>query len=120
MNTKRVGGLLALALLGVTVAADAGGVAHATMPGENGKIAFRRYLDDDRSMGVVFVANADGTGARRVTQAARGVVDDQPDWSPDGSLLVFSRCLPAKPCAIFTVKADGTGLKHVSPPSGKG
>jgi TolB protein len=120
MNTKRVGGLLALALLVVTVAAEAGGVAQATTPGKNGKIAFRRYLDEDHSTGVVFVANADGTEARQITQTARGVVDDQPDWSPDGSLLVFSRCGADKPCAIFMVKADGTGLKHVSPPSGKG
>ena len=120
MNTKRVGGLLALALLVVTVAAEAGGVAQATTPGTNGKIAFRRYLDEDHTTGVVFVANADGTEARQVTQTTNGVVDDQPDWSPDGSLLVFSRCRPDKPCAIFTVKADGTGLKHVSPPSGKG
>ena len=120
MNIRRVSGLLALALLGVAVAAEVGGGAIATTPGENGKIAFRRYLDEDHSTGVVFVANADGTEARQVTQTARGVVDDQPDWSPDGSLLVFSRCGQDKPCAIFTVKADGTGLKHVSPPSGKG
>jgi TolB protein len=120
MDINRARGLLALALLGVTVAVEAGGVARATTPGKNGKIAFRRYLNDDHSMGVVFVAKADGTGAREVTLAARGSVDDQPDWSPDGSLLVFSRCQPDTPCAIFTVKADGTGLKHVSPPSGKG
>ena len=120
MDTRRVKGLLALALLAVAVMAEVGGGAQATTPGKNGKIAFRRYLNDDHSTGVVFVANADGTEARRVTQATRGVVDDQPDWSPDGSLLVFSRCGQDKPCAIFTVKADGTGLKHVSPPSGRG
>ena len=120
MNTKRVGGLLALALLGVAVAAEAGGVAQATTPGENGKIAFRRYLDDDKSTGAVFVANADGTGVRQITRAARGVVDDQPDWSPDGSVLVFTRYRPDRPTAIFSVKADGTGLKRVSPPPGKG
>ena len=120
MDTRRVSGLPALALLGVAVAAEVGGGAQATTPGTNGKIAFRRYLNDDKSMGVVVVANADGTEARQITQAARDVVDDQPDWSPDGSLIVFSRCAADKPCAIFTVKADGTGLKHVSPPSGTG
>ena len=120
MDIRRVRGLLALALLAVAVTAEVRDGAQATTPGKNGKIAFRRYLNDDHSMGVVFVANADATNARQVTQAARGVVDDQPDWSPDGSLLVFSRCLPGKPCAIFTVKADGTGPKHVSPPSGPG
>jgi Tol biopolymer transport system component len=120
MDIRRVRGLLALALLGVAVTAEVGSSAQATAPGKNGKITFRRYLNDDHSMGVVFVANADGTDARQVTQAARGVVDDQPDWSPDGSQLVFSRYAPDKPSAIFTVKADGTGLRRVSPPPGKG
>jgi hypothetical protein len=67
MDINRARGLLAFALLGVTVAVEAGGVARATTPGKNGKIAFRRYLNDDHSMGVVFVAKADGTGAREAT-----------------------------------------------------
>jgi Tol biopolymer transport system component len=40
-------------------------------------------------------------------------VDDQPDWSPDGSLLVFHRS--GTPFAIYTVKPDGSDLNRLSP-----
>jgi TolB protein len=121
MKVRRAGGILALALLAVA-AAEVGGVAEdalATTPGQNGKIAFRRYLNDDHTWGAIFVSNADGTGAHQVTHPKRDVLDDQPDWSPNGSLLVFYRCASTVPCAIYTVKPDGTHLKRLSTPVAK-
>jgi TolB protein len=121
MKVRRAGGILALALVAVA-AVGVGGVAEdalATTPGQNGKIAFRRYFNDDHTWGAIFVTNADGTGTHQVTHPKRDVLDDQPDWSPNGSLLVFYRCASAVPCAIYTVKPDGTHLKRLSTPVAK-
>ena len=103
-----------LVLAGVVVGSVAAEVV--TAPGQNGKIAFRRYFDEGRTWGAVFVSSADGTQARQVTHPPRGVNDDQPDWSANGSLLVFFRC-PGR-CQIHTVRADGTGLKRLTSPTG--
>jgi len=111
--------IVALTLLGVLAAVGTGALvssAHATPPGENGQIAFRRYFNDDHTWGAIFVGNSDGTGVRQVTRPPKGVFDDQPDWSPNGLRLVFFRCAPNTPCAIYTVKPDGTQLKRLSTP----
>jgi len=89
-------------------------LAHATVPGKNGRIAFKRYLDNPRSTGAIFTIDANGKAERQVTKPEPGVVDDQPDWSPNGSLLVFHRS--GSPFAIYTVKPDGSGLTRLSPP----
>jgi TolB protein len=89
-------------------------VASATVPGKNGWIAFKRYLDSSRSTGAIYTVDAQGKGQRQVTRPSRGVVDDQPDWSSDGSLLVFHRT--GTPYAVYTVRADGSELRRLSPP----
>jgi TolB protein len=122
MKARRTAGILALALLGVAAAAEVGGGAQdarATSPGKNGKIAFRRYFDEDHSWGAIFVADADGTAARQITHPPLGVLDDQPDWSPNGTLLVFHRCSPAAPCAIYSVRPDGKQLHRLSAPAAR-
>jgi Tol biopolymer transport system component len=109
--------ILVLALLAVLAAVGVGALvskADATGPGANGKIAFRRYFNDAHTWGAIFVSNADGTGPRQVTRPPRDVFDDYPDWSPNGSSLVFQRS--GRPYAIYTVKPDGSGLTRVSPP----
>jgi TolB protein len=122
MKVGRAGAILAFALLAAVLTVEVGVFArdaHATTPGQNGKIAFRRYFNDDHTWGAVFVSNADGTGVRQVTHPKREVLDDQPDWSPNGSLLVFYRCASTAPCAIYTVEPDGTHLKRLSTPVAK-
>jgi TolB protein len=106
----------------VLAAAVAATASYATAPGKNGRIAFRRYFNGDHSWGAVFTINANGTGERQVTHPPKGVVDDQPDWAPDGSLIAFSRCPKDRACAVYTVHSDGSGLTRVSkpcPPGGK-
>jgi TolB protein len=111
--------VVVLALAAATFAS----VVSATAPGNNGQIAFRRYFDAAHTSGAVFRINADGSGERRTTHPPKGVVDDQPDWSPDGSLITFSRCpkRPESACAIYIVRPDGSRLTRVSacPPGGK-
>lgn len=91
-------------------------VALATVPGKNGRIAFRRYFNSDHTKGAIFTINADGSGEVRVTHPPKGTFDDQPDWAPNGSLLVFARCATDSVCAIYTVQPDGGGLTRLSPP----
>lgn len=109
------GAVLLAALALVSVFLLPGGAA-ATPPGSNGRIAFKGYLDAERTTGAVFTVRPDGTHRRQLTFPASGTVDDQPDWSPDGSLVAFRRCVPDTVCALYTVRADGSGLRRLSAP----
>jgi Tol biopolymer transport system component len=77
--------------------------AAATPPGDNGRIAYKVYLDADLSTSAIFTMRSDGTRTRQITFPQAGTQDDQPDWSPDGSLIAFQRCAPDAACAIYTV-----------------
>ncbi len=72
-------------LLSAAVAAGvAATLAQATVSAssaKNGQIVYRHFHS-------LFVVNADGTGERKLTKPPGGkFVDDQPDWSPDGSTI---------------------------------
>jgi Tol biopolymer transport system component len=68
----------------------------------------------------LFEVRPDGSRLRRLfTPANQGSYD--PDWSPDGSRLVFAA--PANQLGIdqiFTVRADGTRLRRLTDPEGLG
>ena len=118
MNGKPIRGGSTLVLLGVLAAVGIGALvsnAEATAPGKNGGIAFKRYLDSGRSTGAIFTVDASGKAERQVTRPEAGVVDDQPDWSPDGSLLVFERGVPDSPFAIYTRQARWVGPDAAQP-----
>jgi TolB protein len=101
--------LAVLAVLAALVVAAA--AATATAPGQNGQIAFRRYLRSDRTKGAIFIAAPDGSGERQLTRPPAGSSDDFPDVAPNGRLVAFQRC--GVTCGIFTVRADGSGLRRV-------
>lgn len=103
-----------LGVAAIIVVAVAVPTASATLPGKNGRIVFKRYFEPDQ-WAALFTIRSDGRGEKQLTHAARNVTDDQPDWSPDASLIAFTRCAPNAPCAIYTVKPDGSQLKRVSP-----
>jgi TolB protein len=105
-----------LAALGVVFTVAVAAPASATTPGDNGRIAFKGYLDADRSTGAIFTIRPDGTRVRQITFPAVGTVDDQPDWSPNGSLIAFRRCAPDTVCAIYTVRPNGTHLRRLTAP----
>jgi dipeptidyl aminopeptidase/acylaminoacyl peptidase len=72
----------------------------------------------------IWVVDADGSSARRFTISppCGGRFTDtssagcySPDWSPDGSMIVFTRSSPDGGTEnIYIVKADGTGLVQVT------
>jgi Tol biopolymer transport system component len=107
------------AILAATVMAAAAGASlgHATAPAKNGRIAFQRYrLADNPLWAEIFVANADGTGARKITHTPRGAQDSDPDWAPDGSRIVFQRCGPREgECFVWSLNVNGSGERRLSP-----
>ena len=114
---RRLGSAAAagLALLAVAAVCSSAVASSTTAPGRDGSIAFRRYLDDQQTWGAVFTIAPDGTHARQITHPQRGIVDDQPDWAPDGSAVAFTRCPPNSLCHVWTVNSDGTGVAPVGP-----
>jgi TolB protein len=89
--------------------------ALATPPGENGRIAFTRHPGRSDDDGSIFTMAANGRRETRVTTAPAGANDVQPDWSPDGSRLLFERQYDSKPYEVFTVKPDGSELTQIDP-----
>ena len=95
----------------LAVAAAVGGAAHAVAPGKNGKVAFS--ASDGTSI-EIYTANADGTGAKKLTQAPG--LDGTPAWSPDGKRIAFrsQRDFPGAQQTdlgayeIYVMRADGS------------
>jgi Tol biopolymer transport system component len=82
------------------------------------RLAFTRItgMGTDAIRGGIMVMNADGSGAKQLTQAPRQSVDATPTWSPDGSLLAFTRAFLTEDGAlgVFVVAPDGTGIEQVA------
>lgn len=99
-------------VVGITLfgpAAIGGSAAHATVPGKNGRIAF--FLDRGRG-GEIYTIKRDGSGLRRLTHLDGNATD--PDWSPDGTRIVFW----LEDQALYVMNADGSHLHQVTAPGG--
>jgi Tol biopolymer transport system component len=85
---------------------------------DGAQISFDQDAGDSRpTVHGIYVANADGSGARRVTTgiATKKAYDTESQWSPDGTRLAFTRVKNSRQAAIFTVKLDGTDLRQITP-----
>jgi Tol biopolymer transport system component len=92
------------------------GHSAATTPGTNGPIAFERlHFQNSPLWGEIFLMNANGTGVHRLTHPSSGTEDVFPDWSPDGSRIVFERRPPTGAHSIWLVRSDGSGLRRLTP-----
>ena len=113
MRDRLVIGVVALAAVGLA----AGGGAAGTRSGQIAWKGFPRAGDESTS--AIYAANPDGSHRRRLTHAAVGIVDDLPDWSPDGSHIVFERLFkpasnqPKVADEVMRVNADGSGLRRL-------
>ena len=106
----RTFGVLALLLLtllvGVLLAAAGQHRLPAPFgPARNGLVAYS-------SEGDIFVVDP-ATNQRR-SIVADGAIDLNPQWSRDGTQIVFSRMHGAS-VTLFTVRSDGTGLRQITP-----
>jgi hypothetical protein len=72
-------------------------VAHATFPGQNGKIAFNG----------IYTLNADGTGRNDLTPGG------SPAWSPDGNQIAFVTNRDGNN-EIYAMNADGTAQQRLT------
>jgi Tol biopolymer transport system component len=107
------GGMISDTEYGVLVMDDAGsGVRLVAQGGNwpswsiNGRIAFSKD-------GAIWTVNPDGSGLLRATSVASGEYDGFPQWSRDGSKLVFIHIVPAdnpygRDFDVVTIRADGT------------
>jgi Tol biopolymer transport system component len=101
--------------------------AWGTAPGANGDLVFRRYFDDSHTWGAIFTTTTSGRNVRQLTHPPKGVLDNVPDWSPDGRHIAFQRVDPngcgpgCETDDIWVVTDDAKSLLRVaSDPAGKG
>jgi Tol biopolymer transport system component len=89
-----------------------GDVEPAYSPGGT-MIAFARDQadDDDAMFGDIFVMQANGTGIKRLTATSTG--DSYPDWTPDGSRIVFFSYRTGNG-DIYSMKIDGTDVRRLT------
>jgi Tol biopolymer transport system component len=90
--------------------------ASATTPGENGRIAFRRYFDVAKSWGALFSVNPDGRQERQITHPPRGVGDSNPDVSPNGRWVAYEKKWQLRDTrgAIFRIRMNGTHRENLT------
>ena len=105
-------------ILGTVSAAAAIGAlsAQATAPGTNGELVFRRYFDATHHSGAIFTVAPNGARVRQITHPARGVLDNVPDWSPDGMRIAFQRVDPngcGKGCETDEILVVARGAKSI-------
>ena len=86
-------------------------IAYTSVRDHNGRTCFEECTPS----GEIYVANADGSNARRLT---RSKADDQmPTWSPDGRSIAFvsDRSDPQlHDSEIYVMRADGSGLHRIT------
>ena len=73
------------------------------------KIAFTSIRDGSQE---IWVMNADGSNQRRITQGLDKCWG--PQWSPDGSKILFYSGADGSAGNIYVVKPDGTGLVQLT------
>jgi hypothetical protein len=90
--------------------------AHATVPGNNGLIAYTKI---EKGARVIYALNSNLRARKRLTDPALNA--DYPVWSPDGSKIAFI----ADPCdclseQLWVMNADGSGARMLAPDAGTG
>jgi TolB protein len=72
----------------------------------------RRNFHAPGGVSALFLVHPDGTGLHQLTRW--GLSADQPDWSPDGTMIVFVNT-EALPLAsdLYTIQPDGSGLRLI-------
>jgi Tol biopolymer transport system component len=99
--------------------------ARPTPPGENGRITYRIYFNAKHTWGAIFTMDPDGSDTVQVTDPRHGVLHTEPDWSPSGQWITYTRVPrgglltgyptpPGKGNHIFIIRPDGTGRRDLT------
>jgi len=90
--------------------------AWAAWSADGKQIVFNEFPPPD-GVAQVWAMNSDGTNQHSVF-AEQEYSENRPSFSPDGTNVVFARCLllvgDGDTCAIYTVGVDGEGLKAIT------
>jgi TolB protein len=119
-----------------TVKLDGSGLQQITPPGMNvngcngswspqgNEILFSAHVPDSGYRSTIWVVHSDGSGLRQIPVPGCGGLFSSPtsincsgvpNWSPDGTKIVFSRFSAATGQSdLYTVNADGSGLFQVT------
>src|SRR5215467_5166636 len=110
---RAVAALRALAVAATLTAAGLTVTASPTVaagPPAAGRIAFWDFVT-----GQIYAVNPDGTGLAQLTHESQGISAQGPDWSPDGSRMLFARVnLSNFVGRIWIMNADGTGQRRLA------
>ncbi len=82
-------------------------------PDGNRIVFYHTVTTSPVATGHIYIMNADGKGLRDLSGSAGGASDSDPDWSPDGSRIVFVRTPRARPPEIWVMNADGSGARRL-------
>jgi TolB protein len=108
MRADFVISVASMILIPVGLASAQPALSSPTTP--EGRIVWGTFVN---GTGDIYVMEADGSGQHSLTSGPDG--DWSPAWSPDGSMIAFSRN-----SQIWTMRADGSDLTQVTSPPVRG
>jgi TolB protein len=110
----------ALLLTAAVVTVGAVPASGGSYPGTNGLIVFTRQTITDGLVENIWTIDPT-TGVETQLTSDPEALDEQPEWSPDGTRIAFSRDeLSSSGAEIWVMNADGSDPHQVSPDPGGG
>jgi TolB protein len=87
---------------------------------DGARLVLEGFNENEPGLNGIYVVRAsDGGGLVRLTHNPYNTGDSYPQYSPDGTRVVFMRTKPGVnpdgAGAVFVVNADGTGLRRITP-----
>lgn len=89
-------------------------LAQATFHGRNGRIAFRRYFNDAHTHGAIFTMKPDGTRQFQLTHPAPHILSTEPDWSPKGWWITYTRTRNGAHSRLYKIRPNGSDRTYLS------
>jgi TolB protein len=100
---------LALAALPLALGVLSPSMANATLPGDNGRIAFSSDRDGDFE---IYSMNPDGSGVVQLTNDPSN--DFNASWSPDGTKIAFASDRDGGDYDVYVMNSDGSGVTQLT------